>query len=188
MFSAVDEWNSKETIIEKIYFVPYFLFIITIFWIYVWLQSTSILMFFGKKAWWINPFAWYQIFFYHKIVHNMNNIYSSQWKLCLCELYVTTSRNIFFIKNKTYLSHYGYIHKNKDKLLPINSVPEENNYYWEVDNYILCVYSDDVNIPIPLDKELNCISCLNIYEKEKLHQKITQAIENYFNPVETWIE
>ena len=184
MIGAYDEFNTKKTIIEKIYFIPYFLLIFLLAWIYIWFKSSIIFWLFGSNAWWFSPFAWYQIFFYHKIVHNMNNIYAGKWKLCLCETYVTSQRKSFSRKKITYLSHYGYTHKNKDKLLPINIVPEANNHYWKIDNYILCVYANDINIPIPLDKKLNCISCLSIYEKEKIHQKISQAVENYFNSIE----
>lgn len=152
---------------------------IILLWLSIWWKLNLITFFLGGSAWWFNPFSCYQLFFYHKIVSEMNQLYAAQWELCLCSLWGNIERRHWSFKKKFYITHYAYLHNNKVKKLPIYHIPEKNNDYWQVDDCVLCVRSPNKQIPLPLDKQLNCIRGLNANEKEILRQKIMQAVKNY---------
>lgn len=163
---------------ENINFISFGAFFLGV--LYVWFHMTSVTAWIGKKAWWINPFAWRQIIFYHQVVHHLNQLYASQWELCLCPLIYRETKKVFSRKEVTYITHYTYYQNDKIKKLPIGELPDGRNH-WFVDDFVLCVRAPDKQIPIPLDDELYGIRCLPLGVKEDLRQKIDQAVNCFFN-------
>lgn len=159
-------------------YFPFVIMAIPVLWIYAWFTFDSVMVLIGKRAWWINPFTWYQIFWYHKIIFDFNQINANQWQLCLCPVFYKSKRKSFSRQRITYISHYAYYQKNKLKKLPIYPIADNHTLFWLIDDCILCVCSPNKQIPLPLDKQLNCIRGLSANEKEILRQKIIQAVEN----------
>lgn len=97
----------------------------------------------------------------------------------MCPVVYKSIRKSFSRQRITYISHYAYYQKNKLKKLPICPIADNHTLFWLIDDCVLCIFSPNKQIPLPLDKQLNCIRGLNANEKEILRQKIMQAVKNY---------